>query len=275
MGVGPAPTLRLDSFRERDGLVTAGAYAAGAAAASAAVAVGVALVAYGWKEVGWVLTTPGSLGVMRTLGTTALIVVIALPTVFVAGVFAAASANDPSIGSMAGKALRESLEWSSGIPPVVVGAAVFFCVMALHAQNTILTAAVALILLNLPNATARFSRAFGMVPRQTRDAAAALGASPAASFFGLLAPSAAWAIASAFLTLAAQMIGETSAITIAISASFGPEPLSVKIWHFASNRSLAGTEASACIVLVFLIGILLALSRACLRRNVESLATPQ
>jgi ABC-type Fe3+ transport system permease subunit len=188
----------------------------------------------------------------------------------VAGVFGAASANDPNIGGIAGKALRESIEWSSGIPPVVIGAAVSFCAITLRDRNAIAAAVAALVLLNLPNATARLTQAFGTVPKPAREAAAALGASPVASFFGLIAPRAAWAIAAALFALAAQMIGETSAVAVAIRASEGPEPLTVQIWHFASNSSLAGTEAAACIVLVLAVGAFLALSRACLLGNHES-----
>lgn len=265
-----ATQAKADTFRERDGLVVAGAYAAGAAAAAAAVAIAVALAAYGWKEVAWVLTASGSQGVIRALGTTGLIVLIALPLTTAIAIFAAAGANDTNIGRLAGTAVRESIEWSSGIPPVVIGVAVFFCAIALHDDNTIAAATFALVLLNLPNATARLTRAFGTVPRDAREAAAALGASPVASFFGLVQPAAVWAVAAAIFALTAQMIGETSAVAVAISASDGSEPLSVQIWHYAANSSMAGTEAAACMVLVLLVGLFRALSRACARRNVES-----
>jgi len=270
VGLAPSSVRKADSFHERDNLVVALAYAAGAAASAAAVAIGVALAAYGWREVAWVLTAPGAQGVMQALGATALIVLIALPITFAAGFLAAVSANDPSIGGIAGTAVRESIEWSSGIPPVVIGAAVFFCAIALHTQNTVAAAVLALVLLNLPNATARIARAFTVVPRNAREAAAALGASPVAAFFGLDQPAAAWAIAAALFALTAQMIGETSAIAIAMGASDGPEPLSVQIWRFASNSSMAGTEAAACIVLVALVAVFLGLSRMCARRNLES-----
>jgi ABC-type phosphate transport system permease subunit len=267
-----SPTApKADSFRERDTLITAYAYAAGAAVAGAAVALGVALIAYGWNEVSWVLSTPGPQGTLRALGTTGLIVLIALPLTFVVGIFAAASANDRNIGGIASKALRESIEWSSGTPPVVVGVAVFFCAIAVHSQNALLMAALALIVLNVPNATARLALAFEVVPRHAREAAAAVGASPAASFFGLVLPSSVWGIAASLFAVAAQMVGETTAIAIAISTSNGSQPLSVQIWHFASNRSLAGAEAAACIVLVAVIIVFLVLSRACLRRGVESI----
>jgi ABC-type Fe3+ transport system permease subunit len=271
MGV-KAPTIpKADTFRERDTLITASAYAAGAAVAAAAVAIGVALVVYGWKDVSWVLSTSGSQGVVRALGTTALIVVIALPITFVAGLFAAGTENDPNIGGFGARALRESVEWSSGIPPVVIGAAVFFCAIALHNQNAVTMAVLALVLLNLPNATARLALAFGSVPLRAREAAAALGAPPAAVFLRLILPNASWAVAAALFALVAQMVGETTAIVIATSTSDGPQPLAVQIWHFASNSSLVANEAAACIVLVLVVAVFLALSRACLRRGVESI----
>jgi len=274
MGLASPTAPKADSFRERDALVTACAYGAGTLAAVAAVAIGVALIAYGWNEVGWVLSTPGPQGSLRALCTTALIVVIALPITFVAGIFAGGSANNPNIGGIASKMLRESIEWSSGTPPVVVGVAVFFCAIALHTQSALLTATFALVVLNVPNATSRLALAFGAVPRQAREAAAALGASSAATFFGLVLPLSVWAVAAALFAVAAQMIGETTAIAIAISTSNGPQPLSVQIWHFASNRSLAGAEAAACVVLVMVIAVFLALSRACLRRGLEAVSLP-
>jgi ABC-type Fe3+ transport system permease subunit len=272
VGLASPTAPKADSFRERDTLVTACAYTAGAATAVAAVAIGVALIAYGWKDVGWVLSTPGPQGVLRALGTTALIVLLALPITFIVGVFAAGSANDPNIGGIASKALRESIEWSSGTPPVVVGVAVFFIAIGLHSQNALALATLALVVLNVPNATSRLALAFDAVPRQAREAAAAIGASSAVSFFALVMPSSTWAVAAALFAVAAQMVGETTAIAIAISTSNGPQPLSVQIWHLASNRSLAGAEAASCAVLGLVIAVFLGLSRACLRRGVESLS---
>ncbi len=267
MGLASGAAPKLDSFREHDTLVVVCAYAAGTAVAVAAVAISTALAAYGWKEVGWVLAAPGPQGVMQALGVTGLIVLVALPVTVACGFLAAVSANDPSIGGLAGRAVRESIEWSSGIPPAVIGVAVFFCTIVLHGQNAVVSGSLALVLLNLPNATARFAHAFLVVPRHAREAAAALGASPVAAFFGLYQPAASWAIAAVLFTLAAQMTGETSAIAIAMSGSDGPEPLSVQIWHFASNGSMAASEAAACIVLVAAVAVFLALARACARRN--------
>jgi ABC-type phosphate transport system permease subunit len=262
-----------DDFRARDSLVTIGACAAALAAAMAAVAIAVALVAFGLKEVAWVLSVPGREGVISALVMTAVIVAIAAPLTFAVALFAASSAGDPIIGGIAGRALRESFAWSSGIPPVVVGTAVLLCAIALDRHSALAAAIAALTLLNLPNATARLAHAFDSVPRRAREAAAALGASPAAVFFGLVQPSAVWAVASVLFVLLAQMVGETSAVALAISASGGPEPLAVQIWHFASNISLAGTESASCIVLVLVVGLCLGLSKACARRHLETMAT--
>lgn len=259
--------VRADKFRKRDQLVVASAYLSGAAVAAAAVAIGVALVAYGWRDVAWVLTAPGSQGVLRAAGVTGVIVITALPLTIAIGLFAAAAANDADIGGFAGPAVRESLDWASGIPPVVVGLSVFFCTIALRGDQAIVAAVVALVLLNLPNAAARLSQAFGTVPKDAREAAAALGASPSASYFALVQPAAAWAVAAAVFSLAAQMVGETAAVAVAVSAADGPEPLSVQIWHYASNVSMARSEAASCIVLAFAVGVLIGLSRACARRN--------
>jgi len=268
MGVTAQTTpTKPDTFRERDNLVVAGAYAGGAAVAAAAVAIGVGLAAYGWRDVAWVLTAPGSQGVLRAVGMTAIIVISALPVTVSVALFAAAAANDTNIGGITGPAVRESIEWSSGIPPVVVGLAVFFCTIAVRGDQAVVAAVAALVLLNLPNAAARLVEAFGTVPRDAREAAAALGASPTASYFALVQPAAAWAVAAAVFSLAAQMVGETSAVAVAVSASDGPEPLSVQIWHYASNVSMAGTEAAACIVLVAMIVVLTGIARVCARRN--------
>ncbi len=261
--------VRADTFHDRDTLVVASAYAAGVAASAAAVAIVAALTAYGWREIGWVLSASGTQGVMSALGTTAIIIAIALPVTVGIALFAAAAANDSSIGGFVGSTVRESIEWSSGIPPVVIGVAVLFCAIAVRHQNTIVAATFALVLLNLPNAAARLAQAFATLPRGAREAAAALGASPVASYLGLIQPATGWAAAAALFALTGQMIGETSAVAVAIGASDQPEPLSVQIWHFASNASMAGTEAAACIVLVLVVGACFALSRACLRRSVE------
>jgi len=264
----PSSPAKSDTFRERDSLVVAAAYAAGAAVAAAAVAIGVGLAAYGWKDVAWVLSAAGSQSVLRALGMTAIIVITALPVTVSVALFAAAAANDTSIGGITGPAVRESIQWSSGIPPVVVGLAVFFCTIVVRGDQAVVAAVAALVLLNLPNAAARLAQAFGTVPRDAREAAAAVGASPTASYFALVQPAAAWAVAAAVFSLAAQMVGETSAVAVAVSASDGPEPLSVQIWHYASNISMAGTEAAACIVLVATIAMLTGVARACARRNI-------
>lgn len=274
MGLAAHATSRSDTFRGRATLVVAVSIVMGASAFVAAAAVLIAVVAYGASEIGWVISAPGAQGVLQPLAATGLIVSIALPVVCAAGILAAAAIIDPSIGGVAGVALRRLLEWTAGIPPVVVGAAVFLCAVGLRERNAIAAAVAALVILNLPSATARMARSFAAVPREVREASAALGVSAAASFAGVLVTQAAWSVAATVLAIAALMVGETSAVALATSASTGPEPLSVHVWHYASNSSLASSEAAAAVVLALVIAVLLASSRACLRRATRAGVQP-
>lgn len=271
MGLLTVGTPKPDTFRSRDVLVTALSYVAGTAGAMAFIAVLVALVALGWQDFRWVLAVPHGAG--AALGVSALVLAIALPVTFAIGMCGAVCATDPTIGGAATRAVRESLEWSVGIPPVVIGAAVFFTVVAFAHPSTISTAAIALIILNLPNATARLAQAFSSVPEAAREAAAVVGASSVSAFFGLVLPQSAWAVAAVLCALAGQMVGETSAVALAVSGSAGAQPLSTAIWHFASNVSLAATEAASCLVLVLAVTICTALSKAFSRRQLEASAT--
>ncbi len=271
MGLLSVGTPKADTFRSRDVLVTALSYIAGTAGAMTFVAVLVALVTLGWQDFARVLAVPQGAG--HALAISALVLAIALPVTFAIGLCAAVTAIDPSIGGVATRAVRESLEWSVGIPPVVIGAAVFFTVVAFVHSAVVGSAAIALIVLNLPNATARLAQAFSGVPDVAREAAAALGASSVSAFFGLTLPRSAWAVAAVLCALAAQMVGETSAVALAVSASGGAQPLSAAIWHFASNVSLAATEAASCLVLVLVVTVCTALSKDFSRRQIETSAT--
>ncbi len=265
MGVATIASER-DAFRPRDAVVTTAAYAAGVAAAAAAVALAATLLVFGSRALTTALSTPGAARDLAALGITGIIVICAVSICLVVGFLAAACASDSSVGGSAGKTLRESLAWSSGVSPVVIGVIVFFAAIAAGHHDAIPIAIAALVVLNLPNATSRFAYAFEMIPHDVREAAAALGASPAAAFFNVVRPVAPWCVASVLLGLSAQMIGETSAVALVLSASTGAVPLSVQIWRFASNISLAGSEAAACIVLVIVIGAFTALSVLCARR---------
>jgi ABC-type spermidine/putrescine transport system permease subunit II len=271
MGLVTPTALKRDAFQPRDALVTIAAYAAGTVGTLAFVAVATALVVLGWRDFRWILVAP--LGTGGALAVSGLVLAIALPATFVTATFAAVCATDPSIGGLTRAALRESLEWSMGIPPVVIGAAVFFIVVAAGHTSILGAASAALIILNLPNASARLAQVFSRVPQTAREAAAAVGASPVTVFFALVRPYAGWAVASVFFTLAAQMFGETSAVTLALSALSGAQPLSATIWHFASNPSMVSIEAASCVILVLVVSVCLGLSKACARRHVEASAT--
>lgn len=271
MGLLTVGTPKPDTFRSRDVLVTALSYVAGTAGAMAFVAVLVAIIALGWQDFRWVLAAP--LGAGGALLVSAFVLAIALPVTFAIGMCAAVCATDPSIGGAASRAVRESLEWSVGIPPVVIGTTVFFTVVAFVHSSMVGTAAIALVVLNLPNATARLAQTFSSVSQAAREAAAAVGASSVTAFFGLILPQSAWAVAAVLCALAGQMIGETSAVALAASATIGAQPLSAAIWHFASNVSLAATEGASCLVLVLAVAICTALSKAFSRRQLGTPAT--
>lgn len=270
MGLLNESTPKPDTFESRDFLVNVVAYVTGTAGALAFVAVATALVALGWRDFLWVLAAPFGAG--GALLVSALVLAIALPVTFVSALFAAVCATDPTVGGLSRAAVRQSLEWSVGIPPVVIGAAVFFMVVALGHATAIAAGSAALVLLNLPNAAARLAQVFSRVPTGAREAAAAVGASPVTIFFAVVQPYATWLVASVFFTLAAQMVGETAAVALALGATSGAQPLSATIWHFASNSSLASTEAASCIVLVLVVSVCLGLSKACLHRHVEASA---
>jgi ABC-type phosphate transport system permease subunit len=257
---------RADAFRPRDGLVTSWAYTAGTLSAAAFVALTTALVFLGWRDFRWALSAPG--GPSSALLTSLLVVAAALPVTCAVGMFAAACATDTTIGGRTSWLLSRSLEWSAGIPPVVIGVVVFFVAIALTHAIGVEVSAATLVVLNLSNSTARFARAFSEVSDDERAAAAAAGASPVVTFFSILLPRSAWALGAAFFRLGAQMSGETAAI-VAANAAAGRQPLSAQIWHFASNASLARTEAAACMLLVLVISAFTALSRVCASKLAE------
>jgi ABC-type phosphate transport system permease subunit len=239
---------------------------AGTLSAAAFVALLTALIFLGWRDFHWALLAPQ--GPSSALLTSLLVVATALPLTCATGIFAAACTTDIAIGGRTSWLLCRSLEWSAGIPPVVIGVVVFFVAIALVHSLGVQVAALTLIVLNLPNSTARFARALLEVSEGERAAAAAAGASPVMIFFSILLPRSAWALGAEFFRIGAQMTGETSAIVAANAAGAG-QPLSAQIWHFASNVSLARTEAAACILLVLVISTFTALSRVCASKLAE------
>jgi ABC-type Fe3+ transport system permease subunit len=258
--MGVVISARADVFHARDRLVSSWAYTAATLSAAAFVALVTALVFLGWRDFRWALLAPG--GPSSALVVSLLVVATALPVTCAIGLFAAACTTDTTIGGRTSRPLCRSLEWSAGIPPVIIGVVVFFVAIALAHAAAMEVAVVTLIVLNLPNSTARFARAFSEVREDERAAAAAAGASPVTIFLSILVPRCAWALGTAFFWLGAQMTGETSAI-VAANAAAGRQPLAAQIWHFASNASLARSEAAACILLVLVISAFIALSRVC------------
>jgi ABC-type Fe3+ transport system permease subunit len=256
---------RRDAFRSFDTLVTAAAYAGGTASAIAWVALTAALLTLGWRDLRYVAAPSGVGG---SLVTSLLVLAFALPVTCSIAIAAAACVSDATIGGAAGNTVRGSLEWSTGIPPVVIGLAVFVAVTGSSRLVNAEVAAAALIVLNLPYATARFSQAFSWTPAQAKEAAAAAGASPAATFFSVVLPRSSWATASIVFALAAQMMGETSAI-VAAGANMGTQPLTAQIWHYASNPALARSEAASCMLLIVMVATLAALSKACSSKRAE------
>lgn len=269
MGLSGARSPRADAFTSRDAIVTASGYVAATISAAALVALVAALVSLGWKDFAFAVGANGPLGAAAPLGVSAVVVLIALPVTFVMGVFAAACASDVVIGGFAYRLVCEALKWFLGIPPLVVGVCLFIVAASIGRSSIVAVSALALIVLNLPNATARLSQAFASVSARSREAAAAAGASPVTIFAGLVLPQTRWALAAATLGITGQMIGETSAVVVAIDSRAGVQPLPAAIWHLASNQSLAQTEAASCMLLVLICGVCLAASKACARNHAE------
>lgn len=259
--MGTVRVEQRDSFRPRDALVTSAAYGAGTLTAAAFVALTVGIIALGWTDVRF---APIALSEARTgMALSLLVLIVALPVTIVLAIPAAACADESSIGGPLRGGLLASLGWSLGIPPVVIGAAVFFVAMAFAHDAGLAAAIGALIVLNLPNATARLLRAYDRVPKASREAAAAAGASPVQTFFDVVQRRAIWSVAAVSLTIAAQMLGETSGILVALGARTTRAPLPLQIWQFASNSGLAASEAWSCLVLVAAVTLSVVLARLC------------
>jgi ABC-type Fe3+ transport system permease subunit len=182
-----------DPFKLRDSLVTVVAYAAGTLTAAAFVALAVGIVALGWTDVRFAQL---ALSQAKTgIGLSFFVIVIALPVTIALAIPAAACADERGIGGPVRGALLASVGWSLGIPPVVIGVAVFFIATAFAHAAGLGAAIAALVMLNLPNAMSRFLRAYGCAPTGLREAAAAAGATPVQTFLDVVQRRAAWAVA--------------------------------------------------------------------------------
>lgn len=242
------------------------AYGTGTACAAVTVAVVVALAALGWKDFAFVIGAPGAEGALAPLGVSVLAIAIALPVTLALAIPAALCVADPALGGSAGRCLMAALRWSNGLPAVVMGVALFIAfarTMLEHPAFEI--AAPALVAVNLSNATVRCVQSFSSLPPDAREAAAALGASPARIVISLVMRQTGWATAAAALALASAMLGQSAALVVALGLSSRTLPLSVSLWRMASTLSLAHTAAATGILLVLLCAALLAASQVCMR----------
>jgi ABC-type phosphate transport system permease subunit len=209
-----------------------------------------------------------SLSPWAPLETTLLVIAIALPiTAIIAGGAAAGMWDPPARATRIRRALPSSLGWMTGIPPVVIGAVLYFLTELDRSPHVGALSAAALVLLNLPNATAKFAHVGWLVPPEARDVSAALGVRSPLAFLQLVRLYASWACAAALFTLAAQMAGETAAIVLATAHTVGNYPLAASIWFAALDPRHELGQALACAVLIILVGIGRTLAHVCLRRQ--------
>jgi ABC-type phosphate transport system permease subunit len=171
---------------------------------------------------------------------------------------------------------------------VVIGVAVLAiltsdsAILAWARSNAWTAAAVALGVLNLPIMTARFRTVLRAVPLRWRSAAAAAGADPAETFFGVVAPRAAPGKVAVLLNAAGQMLGETVVVAIVLSVengsrqangvtAFAPVPLAVHLWQDLTlghpDLSNASVAASETLLLLAAIVALRFAARVLLRRR--------
>jgi ABC-type phosphate transport system permease subunit len=237
----------------------------------------------------WRAPIPGSgSGLADLLLWSTIVVSIALPPSALIAFFAAVAAAERPVGGWAGAAVNASLRFAPAIPSVVFGVAALAivtsdaAVFAWAHENAMTAAVIALGALNLPIMTARFRTAFREVPHRWRMAAAAAGADPPATFFGIVVPRAALGTIAAMLTAAGQMLGETALLAIVLGVGngglmFALAPLSVHLWEdlLESRHGLtpAVSQASEVLVLLAAIVVLRFAARVLLRRRRRSGAT--
>jgi ABC-type Fe3+ transport system permease subunit len=256
-----------DRFRPRDTAVTVLGYCGGILSAAAFIALVSVLLAIGLKEFRYVFSSQSDATV--SLAASLVAIAAALPIISIVGFLAAVCTTEVTTGKRLARALKQSLGLSAGIPPVVIGVAMFFVATTAREPSHLPIIAATLTVLNLPNATARFARIFeGMAPDE-KEAAVAAGASEAATFFGVVAPRSTWALGAVLFSMAAQMAGETSAV-VAVNAGANPRPLSALIWQFGSDPSLATTEAAACMLLVLVVAAFTLAAKACEKKSANS-----
>lgn len=211
------------------------------------------LIGRGWHDLWFVINAPGPQGVGAALIGSLAVVASALPVVTVIGFCAAASIWDARIGGAQSALLLAWLPWASGVPPVIVGCAIYFTLILLGLPLSLPSAACALVILNAPNATVRILRILRQTPRQLADAATAAGAGPVFVLLHVSVPRATRELLGSVCQSAAEISGQTAVVVLAAGSMTAGAPLAAQIWHFASNRSLLAVEAAQCIVLLAIV----------------------
>ena len=234
-----------------------------------ALLIAASLIAWGWRDMWFVITAPSPQGVGRSVVASLLLLAFALPVVSLVAFCAAASQWDARIGGTVTKLLPGWLPWATGLPPVVVGAVLFFAYAMLRVHLSLGTAAVGLIVLNTPPVCARMLRILRTMPAELQEAAAAAGAEPVFVLFRVLVPRALRDLLASASQAAAEMVGQAAVVILAGGVAGQRDPLSVQIWHFAPNRSLAHIEAAQCIVLLLFVLAFALISDGLARRPIE------
>ncbi|MDQ6781634.1 MAG: ABC transporter permease subunit [Candidatus Eremiobacteraeota bacterium] len=218
-----------------------------------ALTLALGLLGRGWQDVWFVITAPSPQGVGAALHGSLVILAMALPLVTVIGFFAAASIWDARIGGSPTGLLLAWLPWASGVPPVIVGCAIYFSLVLLGLPFSLPSAACALIILNAPNAALRMLRILRQTPSELADAATAAGAGPVFVLLRVSLPRAAREILGSVCQSAAEIVGQTAVVILAVGTMTAGAPLPAQIWHFAGNRSLLAVASAQCIVLLALV----------------------
>lgn len=227
--------------------------ASAALTAVLALALALGVIGRGWHDLWFVISAPSPQGVSGALNASLAVLAMALPAVTVIGFCAAASIWDARIGGGSSGLLLAWLPWASGVPPVIVGCAVYFSLVMLGLPFSLASMACALVVLNAPNATVRILRILRQTPSQLADAATAAGAGPVFVLFRVSLPRATRELLGSVCQSGAEIVGQTAVVVLAAGSMTAGVPLSAQIWHFASSRSLLGVEAAQCLVLTAIV----------------------
>lgn len=226
----------------------------------------------GWNDFLWVLQAPDPVGIGLALEASVVVLAIALPPVVLLGFAAAGAAIDAKIGGFLAKFTEPAADARIAAASVVVGTAILIVVVSAGYRPDILSAALALAVVNLPAMTSRFAHALRSVSPGRLQAAAATGAGPVHIFFVVLARAAGKGLVAAVLITVAQMLGETAALAVASRAAlggshlkastFGAWPLAVDLWTRASAHADWGAVSAAALILTLIILLLRTVAHA-------------